>query len=146
MKKLLSIFLAVALLSVLLVFPVNAVENGNKYLDKYIDQYHNGRYPTGFDADVFEYEELYYHYPNGSDEPDWALIKADSGTHCEVLTYDVFFGRAFANNDVAVPFTYGRPVMWKKPLSSVLVLLGCPSPPVMLMVTPGIPVPSENFR
>lgn len=107
MKKLLSIFLAVALLSVLLVFPANAVENGNKYLDRYIDQYHNGRYPTGFDADVFEYEELYYHYPNGSDDPDWALIKADTGCHLEVLTYDVFFGRAFANNDVAVPFTYG---------------------------------------
>ena len=109
MKKLLSILLAVALLSVLLVFPVNAVENtsGYKFYDKFFAQFGYGFDNTFMGTGWFEYEELYYHYPNGSDDPDWALIKADSGVYCLELTYDVFFGRAFANNDIAIPFTYG---------------------------------------
>ena len=107
MKKTLSIILSLTILICAFAFPANAVERDFKFYDKFVEQFGYGFDDPFMGTDFAVYEEVCCHYPDGSDEPDWALIKADGGVHCEVLTYDVFFGRAFANNDIAAPFTYG---------------------------------------
>ena len=104
MKKLLSVLLSVVLISLLFVFPVKAEENEYRYYDKFLEQYCN--YSAYQDWDGFCYEELYYHYSDGEAEPDWALVKAEFGFTMAVLSYDVFFGRAFAANDMSAPFVY----------------------------------------
>ena len=105
MKKALAILLTLSLTAAAAVLPAGASEKGRRYYGDFIRQYYDGAEPAGYDAEIFVYNEVYYHTADGA--TDWALVEADSGIHLEVETTDVFFGRAFANNDIAVPFTYG---------------------------------------
>lgn len=105
MKKLSAILLSLALLTGCIALPAQAADTGGRYYRQFLAQYNNGREPSELDAEWMVYEEVYYHETDGV--TDWALIRADNGDHCEVLTLDIFFGRAFAGNDIASPFTYG---------------------------------------
>lgn len=103
MKKALALFLSLALLCGVLVFPANAAEVS--YYETFQQQYFDGKDPLLQDLEApYFYRELYTHQTNGA--PDWVLIHADAGDHCEVETQDVFFGRYFYQCDVAYPFVY----------------------------------------
>lgn len=104
MKKLSAVILTFTLIFCALAVHAGAEEQPLCRYERFKQQYCDGRDPLDSNWDGFVYRELYSHKTNGA--TDWVLIQADFGVRCEVLCEDVFFGRAFAANDMAGPFVY----------------------------------------
>ena len=82
MKKLLSVFLIIITIISVYSLPVSAVFNDTsdyKYFSEYVE--YNGK-------DCCEgYYELYYHYSDDSEEPDWTLIYSRCMPYYDIMKF-----------------------------------------------------------
>lgn len=115
MKKLVSLFLVLIVLTAVAVIPAYAAENLVEgeflYEEIFVEGYIT---PTSqYEGDKYIYDEEYYHHvdsDNPESEIDWVFVTAMSNAQKPWLSKCVIGDRVFWKNCGGVPFEYGKAV------------------------------------
>ncbi len=115
MKKLVSLFLVLIVLTAVAVIPAyaayNLVEGEYLYEEKFVEEYIAPI--SQFEGDTYIYEENYYHHVdenNPDSDIDWIGVTAMSNIQQPWLAKHVIGDRVFWKNCGCLPFEYGKAV------------------------------------